>query len=167
MDVCYFEGEPCVSDNLEDSRRADEESELGSILTYPTLRRRHCQPQAPFKKPADCLDERSINKHHPTSMAEQRAERLRPQLTKSWPSSIVAGNRDWLTPFISSSGIFQTTWFMRNLVQDQGLHPQISHGRRFDGYRHGIYRDGDACGILPLQQTISERGADLERGCNT
>jgi hypothetical protein len=49
-------GEPRVSDNLEDSRRADEESELRSILTHPTPRKLHCQPQAPFKKPTDCLD---------------------------------------------------------------------------------------------------------------
>jgi hypothetical protein len=25
---------------------------------------------------------------------------------------------------------------MRSLVQDEGLHPRISHGRRFDGYLH-------------------------------
>jgi len=56
IDICYLECEPCGSDNLEDSRRSDEESELSSILTYPTPRRRHCQPQAPLKKPTDCLD---------------------------------------------------------------------------------------------------------------
>src|SRR5215468_3969024 len=90
----YLLFELCVSDNLEDSRGADEESELSSVLIHPTPRRRHCQPQAPFKKPTDCLDGRSINKRHPTSMTEQRSNRLGPQLTKSWPSTIVAGNRD-------------------------------------------------------------------------
>src|SRR5215510_1218261 len=94
IDICYLEGEPCVSDNLEDSRRADEESELSSILTHPTPRRRRCQPQAPFKRLTDCLDRRSINEHRPTSMTEQRSDRLRPQLTKSWAGTIVAGNRD-------------------------------------------------------------------------
>src|SRR5215813_5170130 len=69
--ICYLEGELCVSDNLEDSRRADEESELSSILNHPTPRRRHCQPRAPFKKPTDCLDGRSINKHHPIAHTQR------------------------------------------------------------------------------------------------
>jgi hypothetical protein len=56
-----LEGELCVSDNLEDSRGADEESELSSILIHTTLGNRRCQPHAPLKKPADCLDVRSIN----------------------------------------------------------------------------------------------------------
>src|SRR5215468_595332 len=56
IDICYLGGELCVSDNLEDSRGTDEESELSSVLTHPTPRRRHCQHQAPFKKPTDCLD---------------------------------------------------------------------------------------------------------------
>jgi hypothetical protein len=55
IDICYLEYELCDSDNLEDSRGADEESELSSIPTHTTLGRWHCQPQAPLKKPADCL----------------------------------------------------------------------------------------------------------------
>jgi hypothetical protein len=46
-DIYYLESELCVSDNLEDPRGTDEESELSSILTHTTLGRRHCQPQAP------------------------------------------------------------------------------------------------------------------------
>ena len=52
-----MEGELCVSDNLEDSRGADEESELGSILTHPTLGRRRCQPQATLKSQQIILTE--------------------------------------------------------------------------------------------------------------
>src|SRR5262245_33639538 len=46
-EIYYFEGELCVSDNLEDSRGADEESELSSIPIHITLGRCHCQPQQP------------------------------------------------------------------------------------------------------------------------
>jgi hypothetical protein len=44
--IYYLEGELCVSDNLEDSKCADEESELSSILVHTTLGNLHCQPQA-------------------------------------------------------------------------------------------------------------------------
>jgi hypothetical protein len=47
----------CVSDNLEDSRCADEESELSSILTHTTLGKWRCQPQAPLIRPTDFLME--------------------------------------------------------------------------------------------------------------
>ena len=48
--IDYFEGELCVSDNLENSRGTDKESELSSILIHPTLGSRHCQPAWAFKK---------------------------------------------------------------------------------------------------------------------
>jgi hypothetical protein len=35
MNICYLEDELCVSDNLEDPRGTDEESELSSILNPP------------------------------------------------------------------------------------------------------------------------------------
>jgi hypothetical protein len=38
-DIYYLEGELCVSDNLENSRGADEESELSSVLIHTTLGR--------------------------------------------------------------------------------------------------------------------------------
>jgi hypothetical protein len=38
-DICYLEGELCVSDNLDNSRCADEESELSSVLIQTTLGR--------------------------------------------------------------------------------------------------------------------------------
>jgi hypothetical protein len=91
-DICYLKGELCVSDNLEDSRGTDEESEPGSILIYTTLGRRHCQPQAPFKKPTNYIVTKLIIKNHSTSAPEQRSDHLRPQLTKSWLGGIVAGN---------------------------------------------------------------------------
>jgi hypothetical protein len=60
-DICYLEGELCVSDNLEDSRRADEESELSSILIHTTLDRWRCQPQAFLKSRLIVLiEDRSI-----------------------------------------------------------------------------------------------------------
>jgi hypothetical protein len=61
-----LEGELCVSDNLEDSRGADEESELGSILTHPTLGRRHCQPQATLKSQQIILTEDRCSPPHST-----------------------------------------------------------------------------------------------------
>jgi hypothetical protein len=64
IDIDYFEGELCVSDNLEYSRGADEESELSSILFHTTLGRHRCQSQGPLKKPADYLDGRAIFRRH-------------------------------------------------------------------------------------------------------
>src|SRR5262249_2765505 len=64
--INYLEDELCISGNLENSRGADEESEPSSILIHTTLGRRRCQPQAPLKMPADCLDGRSINECRPT-----------------------------------------------------------------------------------------------------
>jgi hypothetical protein len=52
-----LEGELYVSDNLGNSRGADEESELSSILTYTTLGKWRCQPQALLKRPTDFLME--------------------------------------------------------------------------------------------------------------
>src|SRR5262249_36176758 len=62
--------------------------------------------------PTDCFVRRSINKNHPAPAAERRSYRPGLRLTKSWPGSLVTWNRDRLTPFISSSGILQTTWFL-------------------------------------------------------
>ncbi|MBO0857280.1 MAG: hypothetical protein J2P21_02270 [Chloracidobacterium sp.] len=44
IDIDYFEVELCVSDDPEDSRGADEESEPSSIHIHPTLCSRCCQP---------------------------------------------------------------------------------------------------------------------------
>jgi hypothetical protein len=66
IDIDYFEGELCVSDNPEDSGGADEVSELSSILIHTTLGSRRCQSHGPLKT-ADYLDGRSINKYYITS----------------------------------------------------------------------------------------------------
>jgi hypothetical protein len=41
--VCSLEGKLFFSDRLDDSRGADEESELGSVLNHHMLIGRHCQ----------------------------------------------------------------------------------------------------------------------------
>jgi hypothetical protein len=61
-----LEGELCISDNLEDSRGADEESELGSIPTNPTPGRRHCQSQATLKSRLIILTKDRFSPPHST-----------------------------------------------------------------------------------------------------
>jgi hypothetical protein len=63
IDIDYFEGELCVSDDPEYSGGADEESEPSSIPIHTTLGSRRCQSHGPLKKPANYLDGRSINKY--------------------------------------------------------------------------------------------------------
>jgi hypothetical protein len=127
-----LEGELCVSDNLEDSRGADEESELSSILIHTTLGNRRCQPHAPLKKPADCLDVRSINISPysgaittlisaGTSVDKIKAEQhsgLESRLAYSL-HQLLWNSPDYLVSLAHNQ--------MRNLVQDQDLHTRISH----------------------------------------
>jgi hypothetical protein len=61
IDVDYFEGELCVSDDLEDSKGADEESEPSSIPIHTTPGSRRCQSHGPLKKPADYEDRSTSN----------------------------------------------------------------------------------------------------------
>jgi hypothetical protein len=56
-----LEGELCVSDNLENSRGTDEESEPSSILSHTTPGTWRCQPKAPLNRPTDFLmEDRSV-----------------------------------------------------------------------------------------------------------